>query len=61
MQETLDFLGIIDKKIKSSRNTSRTLHSLKDKNIYRRNIRYPYAKAVDFSSAKYIDYPRWLT
>jgi len=61
MQETINFLNIIDKKIKSSHNTSRNLQSIKDKNNYKRNNRYPYAKAVDFSSAKYIEYPRWLT
>ena len=50
MHETLNFLTIIDDKIKRGHlNENRKLHSLsvKDRNIRKIN-RYQYAKAIDF-------------
>lgn len=56
MQETLNFLTIIDDKIKRGHMTEhRKLHTmtLKDKTISKRVHRYPFAKAMDFRESKY--------
>ena len=64
MQETLNFLTIIDGKIKKKQELNRKhLHSvtIKDRIQCKRNQRYPYAKAIDFRESMYKEYPRWLT
>jgi len=51
MQETINFLSIIDTKIKRSHTHAPAKHtqSLKDRLYLKRNSKYPYAKAIDFT------------
>lgn len=62
MHETINFLSIIDSKIKRSRaSTPKHTQSLKEKLYSRRSSKYPYAKAIDFHETQYGDFPKWLT
>lgn len=61
MHETLNFLTIIDDKLKRSEGRRLSSISVREKAMSKFSRRYPYAKAIDFSESKYADYPRWLT
>lgn len=64
MHETLDFLTIIDDKIRRTHlSDSKKLQTIstREKVMSKKHQRYPYAKAIDFRESKYNNFPRWLT
>lgn len=61
MQETLNFLNIIDSKIRKNCYSAPKVSSLKGKVHQKRFSKFPYAKAIDFSEAQYEKFPPWLT
>ena len=63
MEETLNFLTVIDHRMKKKNLTLNKQHlSLRENRVhFKKHNRYPYAHALGFNEAQYTEYPKWLT